>query len=151
MNTVGVNPALRSLLWGSVGTVAAMFLTNKYREPCGFVSPRLGENDTLACWFLLCDWRGLWSSRQIVCALEEDDSARKQRLAFKLEQVVAFMSLESWGPRFPELTGTAVRKPEGKKKKPSRAWAPVHLLFSRKLPSYLPSKQESASYSSSAS
>lgn len=32
---------------------------------------------------------------QIVCALEQDDAARKQRLAFKLEQVVAFMSLES--------------------------------------------------------
>lgn len=34
----------------------------------------------------------LW---QIVCTLEQDDTARKQRLAFKLEQVVAFMSLES--------------------------------------------------------
>jgi hypothetical protein len=32
---------------------------------------------------------------QIVCALEQDDAARKQRLSFKLEQVVAFMSLES--------------------------------------------------------
>ena len=34
----------------------------------------------------------LW---QIVGALEQDDAARKQRLALKLEQVVAFMSLES--------------------------------------------------------
>ncbi|KAI5607925.1 plexin-A4 precursor [Silurus asotus] len=34
-------------------------------------------------------------AEEIVCALEEDDAARKQRLAFKLEQVVAFMSLES--------------------------------------------------------
>lgn len=34
----------------------------------------------------------LW---QIVCALEEDEGARKQRLSFKLEQVVAFMTLES--------------------------------------------------------
>lgn len=45
------------------------------------------------------------SHRQIVCALEQDDAARKQRLAFKLEQVVAFMSLESWGPHFPGRTG----------------------------------------------
>uniref|UniRef100_A0A8C6UJ09 Plexin A4 n=1 Tax=Neogobius melanostomus TaxID=47308 RepID=A0A8C6UJ09_9GOBI len=34
-------------------------------------------------------------TEEIVCALEQDDVARKQRLAFKLEQVVAFMSLES--------------------------------------------------------
>uniref|UniRef100_A0A669C6S4 Plexin A4 n=1 Tax=Oreochromis niloticus TaxID=8128 RepID=A0A669C6S4_ORENI len=34
-------------------------------------------------------------TEEIVCALEQDDAARKQRLAFKLEQVVAFMSLES--------------------------------------------------------
>ncbi|XP_061107198.1 plexin-A4 [Conger conger] len=34
-------------------------------------------------------------SEEIVSALEQDDVARKQRLAFKLEQVVAFMSLES--------------------------------------------------------
>eukprot|EP00064_Thunnus_orientalis_P005180 superscaffoldBa00000497_g5194 len=34
-------------------------------------------------------------TEEIVCALEQDDGARKQRLAFKLEQVVAFMSLES--------------------------------------------------------
>ncbi|XP_071386748.1 plexin-A4, partial [Centroberyx affinis] len=34
-------------------------------------------------------------AEEIVCALEQDDAARKQRLAFKLEQVVAFMSLES--------------------------------------------------------
>ncbi|KPP69353.1 hypothetical protein Z043_111899 [Scleropages formosus] len=34
-------------------------------------------------------------SEEIVDALEQDDSARKQRLAYKLEQVVAFMSLES--------------------------------------------------------
>ena len=32
---------------------------------------------------------------QIVLALEEDDGARKQRLAIKLKQVVAFMSPES--------------------------------------------------------
>lgn len=35
------------------------------------------------------------SPGQIVCALEQDDGARKQRLAFKLEQVVALMTLES--------------------------------------------------------
>uniref|UniRef100_A0AAQ4P298 Plexin A4 n=1 Tax=Gasterosteus aculeatus aculeatus TaxID=481459 RepID=A0AAQ4P298_GASAC len=34
-------------------------------------------------------------TEEIVCSLEQDDAARKQRLAFKLEQVVAFMSLES--------------------------------------------------------
>uniref|UniRef100_A0AAY4CQX9 Sema domain-containing protein n=1 Tax=Denticeps clupeoides TaxID=299321 RepID=A0AAY4CQX9_9TELE len=34
-------------------------------------------------------------AEEIVCALEQDDAARKQRLAFKLEQVVALMSLES--------------------------------------------------------
>ncbi|KAL7828196.1 hypothetical protein AOLI_G00313480 [Acnodon oligacanthus] len=34
-------------------------------------------------------------AEEIVCALEQDDGARKQRLALKLEQVVAFMSLES--------------------------------------------------------
>ncbi|XP_035384400.1 plexin-A4 [Electrophorus electricus] len=34
-------------------------------------------------------------TEEIVSALEQDDSARKQRLALKLEQVVAFMSLES--------------------------------------------------------
>ncbi|KAI9533616.1 Plexin-A4, partial [Dissostichus eleginoides] len=34
-------------------------------------------------------------TEEIVCSLEEDEAARKQRLAFKLEQVVAFMSLES--------------------------------------------------------
>ncbi|KAG9345724.1 hypothetical protein JZ751_008868, partial [Albula glossodonta] len=34
-------------------------------------------------------------SEEIVSALEQDDVARKQRLAFKLEQVVTFMSLES--------------------------------------------------------
>nr|XP_023686880.1 plexin-A4 [Paramormyrops kingsleyae] len=34
-------------------------------------------------------------SEEILDALEQDDGARKQRLAFKLEQVVAFMSLES--------------------------------------------------------
>ncbi|XP_072233957.1 plexin-A4 isoform X1 [Leuresthes tenuis] len=34
-------------------------------------------------------------TEEIVCLLEQDDAARKQRLAFKLEQVVAFMSLES--------------------------------------------------------
>ncbi|TSK13364.1 Plexin-A4 [Bagarius yarrelli] len=34
-------------------------------------------------------------AEEIVCALQEDDGARKQRLAFKLEQVIAFMSLES--------------------------------------------------------
>ncbi|XP_031675372.1 plexin-A4-like, partial [Oncorhynchus kisutch] len=34
-------------------------------------------------------------TEEIVCALEQDDAARKQRLSFKLEQVVAFMSLES--------------------------------------------------------
>lgn len=56
-------------------------------------------------------------SSQIVCALEQDDAARKQRLAFKLEQVVAFMSLESWGLHFPGCTG---KRPH---QKPSRAWA----------------------------
>uniref|UniRef100_A0A8C2EJH4 Plexin A4 n=1 Tax=Cyprinus carpio TaxID=7962 RepID=A0A8C2EJH4_CYPCA len=34
-------------------------------------------------------------TEEIVSALEQDDGARKQRLAYKLEQVVAFMSLES--------------------------------------------------------
>ncbi|RXN17719.1 plexin-A4 isoform X1 [Labeo rohita] len=34
-------------------------------------------------------------TEEIVSALEQDDGARKQRLAHKLEQVVAFMSLES--------------------------------------------------------
>lgn len=66
------------------------------------------------------------SCRQIVCALEQDDAARKQRLAFKLEQVVAFMSLESWGPHFPGRTG---KRPH---QKPSRAWAKTcpHLFSS---------------------
>lgn len=66
------------------------------------------------------------SHRQIVCALEQDDAARKQRLAFKLEQVVAFMSLESWEPHFPGCTGKRPRQ------KPSRAWAKTcpHLFSS---------------------
>ncbi|TRY82599.1 hypothetical protein DNTS_006578 [Danionella cerebrum] len=34
-------------------------------------------------------------TEEIVSALEQDDGARKQRLAYKLEQVVAFMSMES--------------------------------------------------------
>ncbi|XP_041113717.1 plexin-A4 [Polyodon spathula] len=34
-------------------------------------------------------------SEEIVTALEQDDAARKQRLAFKLEQVVTFMSIDS--------------------------------------------------------
>ncbi|CAL8386528.1 unnamed protein product [Gadus morhua 'NCC'] len=34
-------------------------------------------------------------AEEIVCALEQDDGARKQRLAYKLEQVVACMSIES--------------------------------------------------------
>ncbi|XP_055047357.2 plexin-A4 [Misgurnus anguillicaudatus] len=34
-------------------------------------------------------------TEEIVSALDQDDPARKQRLAYKLEQVVAFMSLES--------------------------------------------------------
>ncbi|KAA0720978.1 Plexin-A4 Precursor [Triplophysa tibetana] len=34
-------------------------------------------------------------TEEIVSALEQDDGARKQRLAYKLEQVVAFMSLDS--------------------------------------------------------
>ncbi|XP_039617291.1 plexin-A4 [Polypterus senegalus] len=34
-------------------------------------------------------------SEEIVTALEQDDAARKQRLAFKLEQVVTFMSMDS--------------------------------------------------------
>lgn len=75
---------------------------------------------SLSCW-------------QIVCSLEQDDAARKQRLAFKLEQVVAFMSLESWGPHFPGRTG---KKP---RQKPSRAWAKTcphpfhHVTSSRRL------------------
>ncbi|XP_036375937.1 plexin-A4-like [Megalops cyprinoides] len=34
-------------------------------------------------------------SEEMVCVLEQDDVARKQRLAFKLEQVVTLMSMES--------------------------------------------------------
>ncbi|KAK6488134.1 plexin-A4 [Huso huso] len=34
-------------------------------------------------------------SEEIVTALEQDDAARKQRLAFKLEQVITFMSIDS--------------------------------------------------------
>lgn len=73
----------------------------------------------------LCVFTSL-SSLQIVCSLEQDDGARKQRLAFKLEQVVAFMSLESWGPHFPGRTG---KRPH---QKPSRAWAKTcpHLFSS---------------------
>ena len=72
----------------------------------------------------LCVFTSL-SSPQIVCSLEQDDGARKQRLAFKLEQVVAFMSHESWGPHFPGRTG---KRPH---QKPSRAWAKTcpHLFF----------------------
>lgn len=45
--------------------------------------------------FIMCLCAFVYLTVQIVCALEQDDAARKQRLAFKLEQVVAFMSLES--------------------------------------------------------
>lgn len=45
--------------------------------------------------FMMCLCVFVYLTVQIVCALEQDDAARKQRLAFKLEQVVAFMSLES--------------------------------------------------------
>lgn len=48
------------------------------------------------CWGVSVTWLSVFTFLwQIVCALEQDDAARKQRLAFKLEQVVAFMSLES--------------------------------------------------------
>lgn len=49
----------------------------------------------VVCWVVLVIVFVFTSPWQIVCALEQDDAARKQRLAFKLEQVVAFMSLES--------------------------------------------------------
>lgn len=65
-----------------------------------------------------------------MCALEQDDGARKQRLAIKLEQVVALMTLESWGPHFPGRTG---KRPH---QKPSCAWAKTCPHLPR--PSWLP-------------
>lgn len=37
----------------------------------------------------------VFSSAQITAALEQDEQARKQRLAYKVEQLISAMSLES--------------------------------------------------------
>lgn len=49
----------------------------------------------LLCWFRVC----LVCVCQIIEALEQEDQAQKQRLAYKVEQIIAAMSVESWGGR----------------------------------------------------
>lgn len=94
------------------GSVLHLLIFKRRREA---VRPLPSDFKALTEVFLCCMF--ITSLGQIVCALEQDDGARKQRLAFKLEQVVALMTLESWGPHFPGRTG---KRPH---QKPSCAWA----------------------------
>ncbi|CAL8330594.1 unnamed protein product [Boreogadus saida] len=54
----------------------------------------LSEFNTMSSLSEIYSYVGKYAE-EIVCALEQDDGARKQRLAYKLEQVVACMSIES--------------------------------------------------------
>lgn len=62
------------------------------RTAVAYNRPLPSDFKALTCYLVLYVFI---SPGQIVCALEQDDGARKQRLAFKLEQVVALMTLES--------------------------------------------------------
>ncbi len=52
--------------------------------------------DTATPCFLWLDLTTVFSSAQITAALEQDEQARKQRLAYKVDQLISAMSLESW-------------------------------------------------------
>lgn len=52
----------------------------------------------------------VFSSLQITAALEHDEQARKQRLAYKVEQLISAMSLESWERAPAEKEGVWMRE-----------------------------------------
>lgn len=77
---------------------------------------------------VLCFSMALCFSPQITAALEQDEQARKQRLSYKVEQLISAMSLESWErPRTRERDRTTISTGPPKMKK---KWKKVpHYLY----------------------